>query len=147
MICWYFSYFINNLKDLAHVNFVTHPGLLLRHQSRVIPHPLPRREDTLTSVKSENIFKTRMHSSRMRTVRCSGRLGGGGNCLSKKGVFLGGCLPVGVSARRYLLRGCLTRGCMPGGCTPPWIQGKHFSGKRITDRCKTIPFRNYCCGQ
>ena len=71
----YFSYFINNLKDLAHVNFVTHPELLLQHQDPVIPRPLPRSEDWLTSVKSENIFKTRMHSSRVRTVCCSGRLG------------------------------------------------------------------------
>ena len=34
---------------------------------------------------------TRMHSSMMRTVRCSGRLGKGGSALR-------GCLPVGLSA-------------------------------------------------
>ena len=54
-----------------------------------------------------NEDKTRMHSSRMRTVRCSGRLGGvclGGVCpglcvslewgvCPEGGVFLEGCLP------------------------------------------------------
>ena len=42
-----------------------------------------------------NIISTRMHSSRMRTVCCSGHLMGGGGCL------LRGCLPGG---------GCLTAG-------------------------------------
>ena len=36
--------------------------------------------------QKQDINKTRMYSSRMRTVRCCGRLGGGG-------VYLGGCLP------------------------------------------------------
>ena len=44
---------------------------------------------------------TRKHSSRMRTVRCSGRRGE--RCLSR-GVCPGGCLP---------------GGCLPGGKTPP----------------------------
>ena len=35
--------------------------------------------------------ETRMHSSRMRTVRCSVRLGGGGVCLGM------GCLPRGLN--------------------------------------------------
>ena len=64
-------------------------------------------------------MKTRMHSSRMRTVRCSGRLGGGG-----AGVCPGGCLTRGgVSDQEgYLPRGqCLPRwvsvqgGFLPGG--------------------------------
>ena len=48
--------------------------------------------------------KTRMHSSRMRTVRCSGRLGGGGVLLggSARGrevsVQRGAVCPKGVSA-------------------------------------------------
>ena len=41
---------------------------------------------------------TRMHTSRMRTVRCSGRLGWGvclEGCLPGAGVGPGGCLPRG----------------------------------------------------
>ena len=49
---------------------------------------------------------TRMHSSRMRTVRCSGRLGGGR------------CLPKGGLPERCVC---------PGGCTPPTVN-------RMTDR-------------
>ena len=45
----------------------------------------------------ENRDTTRMRSSGMRTVRCSGHLGRG-------------CLPGGVC-----LGGCLSRGCLPGG--------------------------------
>ena len=38
------------------------------------------------------LLRTRMHSSRMRTVRCSGHLGGRGSvCL--EGCLPGGCLP------------------------------------------------------
>ena len=38
-----------------------------------------------------------MHSSRMRTVRCRGRLGGGGGGgRGGGGVCMGGCLPMGV---------------------------------------------------
>ena len=65
-----------------------------------------------------------MHSSRMRTIRCSGRL---------RGVCLGRCLPRGVSAW-----GCLPRGVCPGGV---WQTTAPVN--RITDRCKTLPCRNY----
>ena len=69
-----------------------------------------------------------MHSSRMRTVRCSGCLGG---CLPKKGICLGGgvCLEGVVSVRGGV---CLGGGVCPGGCTPPMDRfldtrlGKHF---------------------
>ena len=67
-----------------------------------------------------------MHSSRMRTVRCSGRLGGGG-CLP------GGCLPRGLSAQ--------LGGCLPGGCRPHEARGRHPLVKRITDRCKNITLK------
>ena len=55
--------------------------------------------------------RTRMHSSRMRTVRCSGRRVGG-----ERGVS-GGCLPGGV---------CL-EGCLPGerGVSAPVHGGVH----------------------
>ena len=48
-------------------------------------------------------LKTRMHSSRMRTICCSGRLGGGGVCLGV--VSAKGCLPGGG-------------GVCPGGVSP-----------------------------
>ena len=53
---------------------------------------------------------TRMHSSKMRTVRCSGHLGG--RCLPGGGevVCLGGCLPRGSAQGQ-----CLSRGRLPGG--------------------------------
>ena len=47
-------------------------------------------------------FKTRMHSSRMRTARFNGHLYRGGVCLEGCPE---GCLP-----------GCVSRGCLPGGC-------------------------------
>ena len=75
-----------------------------------------------------------MHSSRMRTVRCSSRLlgwgEGGCRCICRWGR---GYLPGGLHARvrgrpggvcrGCLLRGCLLRGCLPrgvsaGGCLP-----------------------------
>ena len=97
----------------------------------------------------------RMHSSRMRTVRCSGRRGRG-------------CLPRGVSAKGDLPRG----GCLPqfmlgythppvnritDACghpldrNPPWrylnrdrspglIPPEQRTSHRITDRCKSITF-------
>ena len=66
---------------------------------------------------------TRMHSSRMRTVHHSGRLG------------------KGVSAQR----GCLPRGCGGGVClmgvyTPLDPRQTPPSVNRITDRCKSITF-------
>ena len=58
----------------------------------------------------------------MRTVRCSGRLGGGG-------CAWGACPERGVSAReRYLLGG----GVCLGGCTPPM--------DRMTNACENILF-------
>ena len=79
-----------------------------------------------------------MHSSRMRTVRCSGRLGG---CLS--GGYLprgGGCLPRGCLSRGYVCLGsvsaggCLHRGVYlgvsalgvsaQGGCLPSIVSAQ-----------------------
>ena len=81
---------------------------------------------------STNKFQTRMHSSRMYTVRCSGRpwwcLTGG---VSTGGVCPGGCLPRGVSAQS----GCLPRGvsvcqgvCLPArGCLLRWVSAQGVS--------------------
>ena len=46
-------------------------------------------------------FKTRMHSSRMRTVRCSSHLWGWG-CLPKGGVGPGGCVCLAGDAHLLL---------------------------------------------
>ena len=68
-----------------------------------------------------NIYhKTRMHSSRMRTVLCSGRQG---TCLPE------GCLPGGVSARGV----SAMEGCLPSAC---WDTPTPMN--RMTDGCENI---------
>ena len=68
-----------------------------------------------------------MHSSRMRTIPCSGcHLGGAGVCwggVCLWGYLLIGCLPMGLSAQGLSVR------------APPM--------DRMTDPCKTLPCRNY----
>ena len=57
-----------------------------------------------------NELTTRKHSSRMRTVHCSGY----------QGEVCEGCCPEGVSG------GCVSRGvCFPGVCIPLHALGKH----------------------
>ena len=76
-----------------------------------------------------NIFLTkRMHSSRMRTVRCSGRPGGmsAQGCVSAGGVV---CLPVGVCPG----------GCLPASNPPPV--------DRMTDTCENITLPQLHCGR
>ena len=72
--------------------------------------------------------ETRMHSSRMRTVRCSSRLLGGGVCLG------GVCLERWVSAQGegvFAWEGGVSaqRGCLPSAC---W--DTHPPVNRMTDR-------------
>ena len=84
----------------------------------------------MTQLIDSKIYKeTRMHSSRMRTARCNGGLGGGGGAGQGVSAYGGVCLG-----------GCLSRGgAYLGVCTPP------------VDRqmlVKTLPFRNcFCCGR
>ena len=85
-----------------------------------------------------------MHSSVMRTFRCSGRLGWGGwvsaqgvvclggVCLG--GVCLGGCLWEGGVCQGGVYLGGLCLGCV----RPPLTESQ-------TD-VKTLPFCNYYCG-
>ena len=108
--------------------------------------------------------KTRMHSSRMRTVRCSSHLGG---CVSAQGVSAWGvctgrdvCLG-GLSAWGCLLRGfsarggCLPREVCPGGMSA-WglsTQGVSAQGECLLHTpplwtesqmpMKTLPCNNY----
>ena len=91
--------------------------------------------------------KTRMHSSRIHTVSCTGRRWKGclpcrgcllpvhaGICLPRrclsKGVSAWRCLSNGVSAKEGLPRRCLSRGCTPphpeadtpSRTPPPWTE-------------------------
>ena len=68
-----------------------------------------------------------MHSSRMSTVRCSGRLGG--RCLPR------GCLPEEVFAQ-----GVSAQGGLPGGLC---VADTHPLD-RMTDRCKNITVNMGC---
>ena len=105
-------------------------------------------------------FRTRMHSSRMRTIRCSSGLLWGGGCA--QGGLFRGCLPVRCLPRdvcsggvcqgcvclvmcawqRCLPLGCLPRGCLPregSVCAPPKdTPGTHPTVNRITEACENI---------
>ena len=76
-------------------------------------------------VYNEHIFTTRMHSSRMRTVRCSGRLL---KCICPGVSAWGRSLPGGVSAGGVSGLGYVWQ-------TPP------------TDRCKNITLPQLRCGR
>ena len=43
-----------------------------------------------------------MHSSRMRTIRCSGRIGGWVGCVCREGLYARGCAPSGSRGRHPL---------------------------------------------
>ena len=81
--------------------------------------------------------KTRMHSSRMRTVRSSDRISGGGVCVCSRGCLLpggsalwgvsaprggvcsGGLSALGVSAHGGLLRGVVSQHALRQTPPPP----------------------------
>ena len=88
--------------------------------------------------------KTRMHSSRMRTVHCSSHVPGRG--VSAQGVCLsrgvcvclprGDVCPGGVCPGGCLPGGCVCLGgCLPGGCTPPPLWTEF-----LTHACENITF-------
>ena len=83
--------------------------------------------------------KTRIHSSRMHTVRCSGRWGGGlsQHALGRQGgVFSVGCLLSGVSAQGVCPGGGSAQGVCPGGfCTGGLPDTPLPPLNRMTDRC------------
>ena len=111
--------------------------------------------------------QTRMHSSRMRTVRLltvsrSIRLEGGGIC---PGVSAWGCesahgrvCPVGCLPGGGISRGCLPKGggCLPkgGGCLPSgvstwgwYIQGVSAQGRGVSaERGGCLPRGSVCLG-
>ena len=97
----------------------------------------------LTKSSPKQFKRTRMYSSRMRTARL---LTVSLHALHRGVSARGGCLPRGVSARGCLSRGCLPlvqgRGCLPTGRA----SGRHPPVERMTDRCKTLPCRNFVAG-
>ena len=97
-------------------------------------------QSIITHVRKIWTNKSRVHSSRICTVRCSGRLGG---CLpgfiwSTLGEV---CLP----------RGCLPRGVCQGVCYTPPVDPEADPTPCRQDSwhtlVKTLPFYNYCCRQ
>ena len=74
----------------------------------------------------------------------------GGICLrvvpAQGGLPVGICLGEGMSARGYLPGRCLPRGVSACGLCIPACTGEYTSlhpVNRMTDRCKTLPCRNY----
>ena len=131
------------------------PCMFPRHACTQPCMPPPHEQnDWQTGVKTlpcHNIVAgvTRMHSSRMHTIRCSGHWGG--VCptgvsdswgLCPRGCLSERCLPSGraVSAQGD---GCLPGGVCPWGVYTPWTQRQIPSPppvNTITDRCKIITF-------
>ena len=114
-----------------------------KYHKGLFPLADPRQIQGTRSLSRSNLFhfrvsfgqrsgRTRMHSRRMCTVHCSGRMGGGGGgcltrgCVPRAGVHWRG----GVSAQGGVCLGGVCLGV--GGCTPPV--------NRIKDRCKDITF-------
>ena len=116
------------------------------------------------NLNRKNLFiLTRMHSSRMGTVRCSGRLMWGAGVSAREvsvqvGVSWGGL------SRGCLPGGCLSEGCLPEGVSACWVSawGGVWPSSGVSARgcvhlppcqnswqtlVKTLPFRNFICGR
>ena len=82
----------------------------------------------------------------MRTVHCSGHLGGGGSGCLPRGCLPREGMPRGVSARGRVSAqgGCLLcvcpGGCLPGMCVSAWAVYTPPSVDRMTDACENITF-------
>ena len=110
----------------------------------------------LVICKTNIILQTRMHSSRMRTVRSSGHILEGGRCLPGGGLLRGGVSAPGVGVGRVCSGGCLLLGgvCSWGcllleGCLLPGRGGIPActeadaptpSPRGQADACKNITF-------
>ena len=120
--------------------------------------------------ESQASFRTRIHSFRMHTVRCSGSLlegsawrGGGclpsGGCLPRRvsACQEGVCLPgavcqAGVGLQGGVCRGggiCLGSICQAGVCLGKCTLRPPLPMDRILDTSlrKHDPFRNFVCGR
>ena len=81
-----------------------------------------------------------MHSSGLHTVRCSGRLGGGGGvCLG--GVCLGGSLVSAWGASGVCMGGVCLGGCPVSAWGVSARGVVHLPLDRMTDACENITFR------
>ena len=74
-----------------------------------------------------------------------------GGCLPRgglsEGVCLGGVCPGGCLPRECLPRGmCVCKGVGGVADTLPQTRGRHPPVDRMTDRCKTLPCRNFVAG-
>ena len=116
-----------------------------------------------------DFYKTRMHSSRMRTGRAltvsrggmpawRGVPAGGVPAGGGRSACLGGCLPRGrVPARGVPADGCLPRGgacpggclprgvacpggCLPGGCLPGGVSARGVSAGGVLDQAPPRKF-------
>ena len=83
---------------------------------------------------------TSMHSSRMRTVLCSGRRGGDVCCGGG-----GWCLLWEVSAVGGVCRGVSAQGGVCQGVSAPVHAGIHTPVNRITDACENITLPQLRC--
>ena len=112
---------------------------------------------------SKTEMETRMHSRGMRTAglltisqHALGRvffpsMHWAGGCLPRgglsEGVCLGGVCPGGCLPRECLPRGmCVCKGVWGVADTLPQTRGRHPPVDRMTDRCKTLPCRNFVAG-
>ena len=107
----YFSFFKNQsikVNDKQRVNGFVEWKRFSDHEHPRTARKMNESENKRSSSSRHvliNIFQTRKHSSRMRTVRCSGRL------------LVGECLPWGMSAQGGVCTGgVFARGCIPA-CT------------------------------
>ena len=109
--------YLNECLESHSTTFVLYGGLEIVRRSLLFIN---------SSVFSD---KTRMHFSRMGTVRCSSCLLGGGVC--PVGVCLGGCLSRGVSAR---------------GCLPTLSEGVSAQGGEcLADNPLWTEFLTHAC--
>ena len=101
-------------------------------------------------IVSHEHYLTRMHSSRMRTIRNSSHLPGvsapKGGCLLPGGLpglgvpGPGGSAPGGLVWGGLVLGGCLLWGGLLWGCGIPTYTEADPPVNRMTDRCKNITF-------
>ena len=88
--------------------------------------------------------KTRIHSSRMRTVRCSGRLVGRGS--AQGGGSAWGCLPRGVSAQGGLPEGVSSwTGLSAQEEVSAW--GGVYTAPPVDRQTPVKIFANFVCGR
>ena len=132
---WLQTYVMQNINDWSQIFLCWKRKPLIQWWAYLIERHEHHGPDML-SLPTELVHlqtpeKTRMHSSRMRTARFSGRLREEGVVVC---VCLGGCIKA-CNGQAGVCRGC-------GGVHPCSLHaGIHIPHvNRITDRCKNITF-------